>query len=75
MLIFGTVFNGRWSLQMICQGKPVSRVCRRFVRGLSQGPWVGLGWVGLGWVGKAFPVAGSSMGHGKDITKETRRIL
>lgn len=47
MLIFGTVFNGRWSLQMICQGKPVSRVCRRFVRGLSQGPWVGLGWVGL----------------------------
>lgn len=50
---------------MICQGKPVSRVCRRFVRGLSQGPWVG----------KAFPVAGSSMGHGKDIAKETRRIL
>ena len=47
MLIVGTVFNGRWSLQMICQGKPVSRVCRRFVRGLSQGPWVGLGWVGL----------------------------
>ena len=47
MLIFSTVFNGRWSLQMICQGKPVSRVCRRFVRGLSQGPWVGLGWVGL----------------------------
>lgn len=32
---------------MICQGKPVSRVCRRFVRGLSQGPWVGLGWVEL----------------------------
>lgn len=70
MLIFGTVFNGRWSLQMICQGKPVSRVCRRFVRGLSQGRWVG-----LGWVGKAFPVGGSSMGHGKDIAKETRRIL
>ena len=55
MLIFGTVFNGRWSLQMICQGKPVSRVCRRFVRGLSQGPWVGLGWVGLGWVGLEKP--------------------
>lgn len=30
---------------------------------------------GLCWVGKAFPVAGSSMGHGKDISKETRRIL
>ena len=36
---------------------------------------LGLGWVGLGWVGKAFPVAGSSTGHGKDIAKETRRIL
>lgn len=27
---------------MICQGKPVSRVCRRFFRGLSQSGWVGL---------------------------------
>ena len=60
---------------MICQGKPVSRVCRRFVRGLSQGPWVGLGWVEFCGVGKAFPIVGSSMGHEKDIAKETCRIL